>query len=434
MTRQICVWATSAALFLSSGTAQADNLMQIYQQALNSDPVLLQARANLDATYQTLGQSRANLLPQINASLSYSNTFKASQAAQEVSGYQAGLTLSQSIYDHANYVSLDITKQQISQAELRYEQQKLDLILRVATAYFDVLFAKDTLAFRRANTHAIEQQLEQTQQRFAVGLTAITDVHEAQAQFDLAKADEINAANTLTNQFEALSEITGLVHQALSPLDTQRFSPSLPTPVRPEHWVTLAEQSSQALLADKLGVEIARQQIGLAKTGHLPSVRLTASLDENFGWDNSIRDNTTGNVAMQLSVPLFSGFAVSSQVKQAQYDYVGSQQRLEETHRKLVRSLRNNLNNISANVSSIRAYKQSVVSAQSALKATEAGFDVGSRTIVDVLNATRQLYNAKQQLADARYRYILSTLSLKGAAGTLNEQDLALINRGLAAH
>ncbi|GAA5189918.1 outer membrane channel protein TolC [Ferrimonas gelatinilytica] len=416
---------------MSASPTQADDLIQIYQQALSSDPVLLQARADLDASYQTLGQSRANLLPQINASLGYGNTFKAIQPSQEVSGYQAGLSLSQSIYDHANYVSLDITKQQISQAELRFEQQKQGLIQRVAKAYFDVLFAEDSLAFTRANTRAIQQQLEQTQQRFSVGLTAITDVHEAQAQFDLAKANEINAENALANQREALSEITGLTHDTLSPLDTQRFSPSMPTPARADQWVTLAEQSSQALLSDKLAVEIARQQIALAKTGHLPSMSLTANLDQNFGWKGE-QNGVSGNLAVQVDVPIFSGFSVSSQIKQAQYDFAGSQQRLEETHRSLVRSLRNELNNVSASLSSIRAFEQSVVSAESALKATEAGFEVGTRTIVDVLDATRRLYNAKQQLADARYRYILSSLALKGAAGSLSEQDIALVNQGLS--
>ncbi|SHH95147.1 outer membrane channel protein TolC [Ferrimonas marina] len=426
--RSVCV---AVGLACSSMAAQADDLLQIYQQALMKDPILLQAKASRDAAYEVIGQSRASLLPQVNASLGYSNTFYNREIeAREDDGFTGGLSLNQSIYDHANYVSLDLSKQSASQAELIYSLTEQALIVRVSQAYFDVLSGQDALDFVRANKRAIERQLEQTKQRFAVGLTAITDVHEAQAEFDLAVADEIAAENTLENRLEALREITGLSHRDLNVLDTARFSPNKPTPATHEQWQTIAEESSLNLLVDRLGVEIAKQRIDLAKTGHLPSIGLVASYNENTSFSN-VQDNGEGTLGVQVNIPIFSGFAVSSQVKQEQANYVGAQQSLEETYRSVIRNTRASLNNVNASLSSIRAFEQSVISAESALKATEAGFEVGNRTIVDVLNSTRQLYSAKQQLADARYGYILSVLTLKQSAGTLSADDLEMINRGL---
>ncbi|MBY5993727.1 outer membrane channel protein TolC [Ferrimonas balearica] len=428
--RSVCLAVGLASASLS---AQADDLLQIYQQALSKDPILLQAKANRDAAYEAIGESRATLLPQINATLGYNNTFYNREIeTREDDGFTGGLSLSQTIYNHANYVNLDLTKQAASQAELAYNLQVQGLIVRVSQAYFDVLSAQDNLDFVQANKRAIERQLEQTKQRFAVGLTAITDVHEAQAQFDLAVANEIQAQNSLENSYEALREITGIAHSDLHILDTARFSPSQPSPTSHEQWQTIAEDSSLQLLIDRLGVEIAKQQISLAKTGHLPSVGLTASYNENASFTNT-PDTGEGAVGVQVAIPIFSGFAVSSQVKQANYNFVGAQQSLEESHRNVVRNLRASLNNVNASISSIRAFEQSVVSAESALKATEAGFEVGTRTIVDVLNSTQQLYSAKQQLSDARYGYIVAVLALKQAAGTLAEEDVAMINQGLRA-
>ncbi|USD37057.1 outer membrane channel protein TolC [Ferrimonas sp. SCSIO 43195] len=430
--------AMTIALGLASATlpAQADDLYQIYQQALTKDPVLLQAKATRDAAFEAIDQSRASLLPQISGSLGYGVNWFDDLGEQTDDGGSgsAGLSLNQSIYDHANYVNLALSEKSASQSDANYALAVQNLVVRVSQAYFDVLSAQDALEFVQANKRAIERQLEQTKQRFAVGLTAITDVHEAQAQYDLAVAEEINAQNTLENSYEGLREITGIPHTDLAVLDTQRFSPSTPTPSTHEAWLALGEESSLELLSRRLGVDIAKERINLAKTGHLPSLGLSAGVTKSFSEDDrvgSISNDTTGNVALQLSVPIFQGFSVSSQVEQAKYNFVASSQALEESHRSVVRSLRNSLNNVNASMSTIRAYEQSVVSAESALKATEAGFEVGTRTIVEVLTSTRQLYSAKQQLADARYNYILAVLSLKQAAGTLSEEDVQMINKGL---
>ncbi|MFI3245942.1 MAG: outer membrane channel protein TolC [Ferrimonas sp.] len=427
--RSVCL---AFGLALSAGAAQADNLLQIYQLALTKDPLLLQAESSRNAAYQRIGQSRASLLPQINASLGYANVLH-NDFGNDGAGFTGSLSLSQSIYDHSNYASLDITKQSAAQSELNVELVKQSLIIRVANAYFEVLSAQDNLEFVLANKRAIERQLEQTKQRFAVGLTAITDVHEAQAQFDLATASEISAENTLENSFEALREITGSSHTRLSVLDTERFSPSKPTPDNHAQWQTIAEDSSIALLINKLSVEIAKEQIALARSGHMPSISFSASYNNTFQHDNTSLEGDQSNIGVTVSIPLFSGFRVTGAVNEAQDNYVTAQQALEESHRSVLRNTRAGLNNVNSSLGSIRAYEQSVVSAESALNATEAGFEVGTRTIVDVLNSTQQLYSAKQQLADARYSYILSVLTLKQAAGTLSEADLSLINQGLTS-
>ena len=297
-----------------------------------------------------------------------------------------------------------------------------------------MLAAKDNYEFKGAEKRAIERQLEQTKQRFAVGLTAITDVHEAQAQYDLATAAEILAENELINSYEALREITGIDHKSIDILDTDRFSAASPTPAMPNDWLKMAETNSVDLLTQRIGKDIAQETISLYKAGHMPSLSLNAGytkgLEQEIGSQNQ-PDFDNGTVGVNLSVPIFEGFKVSSQVKQAQYAYVEASQRLEQTYRQVVKNVRNNFNNVGASISSIKAYEQSVLSSESALKATQAGFEVGTRTIVDVLNRTRDLYDSKRQLSNARYGYIKSILALKQATGTLNEDDVISINNGL---
>ncbi len=311
-----------------------------------------------------------------------------------------------------------------------------NLIVRVTNAYFNVLSAQDTYDFQVAQKRAIKRQLEQTKQRFAVGLIAITGVHEAQAQYDLANATEIQANNALTNSYEALSEITGRQYTSIDILNEKRFSPVLPSPSNSQEWVTMAEQSSVELMTQRIAKDIAQEKISLYQAGHMPSLSLNAGYNTRFEQEPDPQatanfDNAT--LGINLNVPIFQGFKVSSQVKQAQYQYVEASEKLEQTHRSVVKNIRNNFNNVSSSISSIKAYEQSVISSESALKATEASFEVGTRTIVDVLDSTQQLYNSKRQLSDAKYNYIESVFALKLAAGTLNEQDLVAINNGLIA-
>lgn len=413
----------SVALGGLSQAALADDLAEIYQQAKQNDPQLLRAAADRDAAFEAINSSRSQLLPQINLGAGYN----VARMDGDDEGFNGNLTLSQSLYDRASWVNLDISEKQARQSDASYAVSQQTLILRVANAYFDVLRAMDNLEFVRAEKAAVGRQLEQTKQRFEVGLSAITDVHDAQAEYDSVLADEILAENSLTNSYEGLREITGQAHTDLSILDTNRFSASGPK-ARVAQLIKDAETENLSLLTARITQDVARDRISLAETGHLPTLTFDAGYDYNE-FQNS--DDGTLTAGINLKLPLYTGGRVTSEVKQAQYSYVSASEGLEGSYRSVVKDVRAFYNNINASIGALRAYQQSVVSARSALEATEAGFDVGTRTIVDVLDATRRLYDANRQLANARYDYIISQLQLKQAVGTLSEQDILDVNAGL---
>ena len=427
----LCAALTLAA---SASVVQADDLLQIYQQALTSDPLVLQAQAQRNGLFEQIEQNRAPLLPTISANVGYDKAWN--DPKNDTSGLVGSLTLNQVIYDHSAWVGLSLAEKAASQADSAYASALQNLITRITKAYFDVLTAKDNYEFQGAEKRAIERQLEQTKQRFAVGLTAITDVHEAQAQYDLASATEILAENTLANSYEALREITGIDHKTINVLDTNRFSAVTPAPTSSSEWLKIAETNSIDLMTQRIGKDIAQETNKLYQAGHMPSLSLNAGynkgLEQKTGNIND-PDFDNVNVGVNLSIPIFEGFKVSSQVKQAQFQYVEASEKLEQVYRGVVKDVRNNYNNVGASISSIKAYEQSVLTSESALKATQAGFEVGTRTIVDVLNRTRDLYDSKRKLSDARYSYINSIVALKQAAGTLNEDDVIAINNGLKA-
>jgi len=426
----------SVSLGILSMTASADGLHQIYQQALQGDPQIKQAKANRDSSFAAISESRATLLPDISGTVTMGSggndvgTEKAPRDSFEWNSQwtsNASISLTQQIYSHSSWLSLSLSEKAASRSDAQLASAQQGLILRVANAYFDVLKNTDNLSFVQAEKRSIERQLEQTKQRFEVGLNAFTDVHEAQAQFDLSNANEILALNSLENSLEVLTEITGLKHTDLDGLNTDLFSPSIPAPATSSEWIKLAEENNLTLLDSRLAQDIAKQRIDLSKAGHLPTLGASATASKGLKGD-SILGSTIG---LTLRVPIYSGGAVSSRIDQSRFNYVSSAQKLEQDHRSVVRNVRSNFNDVSASISSINAYQQAAKSADSALKATEAGFEVGTRTIVDVLNSTRQVYSAKKQLSNARYSYILSVLSLKQTAGTLKEQDLIHISKGL---
>ncbi|MBY8073809.1 outer membrane channel protein TolC [Vibrio fluvialis] len=427
----------SATLGGLSATASADDLAQIYDQAKQNDPQLLSAAAQRDAAFEAINSSRSSLLPQINLTAGY-NINRSDVDLRDSDKLSAGINFSQELYDRSSWVSLDTAEKQARQADAQYANSQQSLMLRVAQAYFDVLSAQDNLEFVRAEKAAVGRQLEQTKQRFEVGLSAITDVHDAQAQYDTVLADEVLAENSLINSYESLREITGQEHTNLSILDTNRFSTSRTTESM-EALIEQAQEKNLSLLSARISQDVAKDNISLASSGHLPSLTLDGGYNygreynDNYSSYDNYHENNDFNIALNLTVPLYSGGNVSSQTKQAEYAYVAASQDLEASYRSVVKNVRAYNNNINASIGSVRAYEQSVISAQSALDATEAGFDVGTRTIVDVLDATRTLYSVKKNLSDARYSYIINVLQLRQAVGTLSEQDIIDVNAGLKA-
>ncbi len=410
--------------------ALADDIATIYQQAKQNDPQLLSAAASKDAAFEAINSSRSALLPQISLTGGY-NITRSDVDSRDSDVLNVGVGLTQQVFNRTSWINLDVAEMTARQSDAAYAATQQGLILRVSSAYFEVLSALDSLEFVRAEKAAVGRQLEQTQQRFEVGLSAITDVHDAQAEYDSVLANEILAENELVNSYEGLREITGQEHTSLDVLDTSRFSAS-----RPDSSVNDLLQSAQeqnlVLLAGRIAQDISRESIGLAQDSRLPTISFSAGYDyANLDSAATYDDYNDFTAGLNLSMPLYTGGGTTSQIKQAQYGYVAASQDLEESYRGVVRDVRAYYNNINASIGSLRAYEQTVISARSALEATEAGFDVGTRTIVDVLDSTRRLYDANRNLSSARYNYILSTLQLKQAVGNLSEQDVIDINAGL---
>ncbi|MEF1288940.1 outer membrane channel protein TolC [Vibrio sp. M260118] len=430
----------SAALGSVSINAFADTLTEIYNQAKENDPQLLSAAAKRDAAFESVTSSRSALLPQINLTAGYNltrgetDTDAGITSKNDKNALTAGINFSQELYQRSSWVTLEQSEKRARQTDASYAAAQQALILRVSTAYFDVLRAQDNLVFVQAEKAAVGRQLEQTKQRFEVGLSAITDVHDAQAQYDSVLADEVLAQNSLVNSYEGLREITGQAHSNLDVLDTDRFSASK-TQTGIDALVKESQEKNLSLLSARIAQDIAKDEISLASSGHLP--KLTLDGGYNYADIDKHQSNTANgttndfNIGVNLNVPLYTGGNTTSLTKQAEFNYVASSQDLEATYRSVVKDVRAFNNNINASIGALRAYEQTVVSAQSALEATEAGFDVGTRTIVDVLDSTRRLYDANKNLSNARYDYILSVLQLRQAVGTLSEQDILDINAGL---
>ncbi|AJA45332.1 outer membrane channel protein TolC [Frischella perrara] len=424
-------------------SAFAENLIQVYEQARLTNPDLKSSIADKEKAYSAISEQRASLLPQLGLNASYGLThgYRENKDINNKSG-KLGLSLNQSIFNYANWKKLDITKQQASVADIAYQSKEQALILNTATNYFKVLRAIDTLSYVESQKKAIYRQLEQTRQKHKVGLVAITDVQNAQANYDLTIAEQVSSLNDLNNALEDLRQVSGRFYANLATIDIKAFKTENPSHI--SKLLQLSENANLDLLTARLSRDIAKEQIRLAQSGHLPTISLNASTglnkNENYGdkvgvnrnGSHSYADNSkiTGanTIGISFDMPIFTGGATMSQVSQAQYNYVSFSEKLESTNRAVINKVRSSYNNISAAISSIKAYEQSVVSAQSSLDATQSGYEVGTRTIVDVLTATTQLYDSKKKLANSKYDYLISLLQMKSAIGTLTANDLLQLN------
>lgn len=425
-----CLWAP----------AQAENLLEVYRAALQNDPQYLASEARMLATGTGVDQARSALLPQIGFIGGVNRTrterdFNGPETKTDTTSLDLQLSLNQQLYHHDTWLSLSQAEKRSEQAEIAHRAQLQTLVLRVAEAYFNVLAARDGVEFAEAERKAVGQQLEQTQQRFNVGLIAITDVHEARARHDAAQAQLIAAQNTLDNNNEALRQITANYYNVLSPLRAD-LPLNSPEPAQVSDWVSVAEKNNLNVLAQHLATDIARQEVKRQQAGHLPTLDGYARL--NQGETSYDKPNIAGTdrdqsavVGIQLTVPLFSGMRTSAATKAAEHGFVEASQNREAAYRQAVRDTRSAFLGVNAGIASVQAFTQAVTSAQSALEATQAGFEVGTRTIVDVLQATSNLYSAKKNLSSARYNYVQNLLRLKAASGTLQDDDLLKVNSWL---
>lgn len=431
-----------ASIFGSASfSIYAADLTEVFEKAKENDPQLLKTFAERDAAMAQIDQARAAFLPQINFAASHRRSGHEKILRE---GYTTGaqISLQQSIYDRKNWIGLDKAELSAQYRNVLVAAEQQNTMLRTAQAYFDALKASDVLEFSRLEKVAVGRQLEQVKQRFDVGLSAITDVNDAKAQYDSVLAKEIQAENDVINKLEVLHEITGIQYKDLNKLDTARFSASKPNMSLPE-LVKRATEKNVSILAARIGKDLAKLDIENATSGHLPTLQLTSDYSQTRGKQSQsflgIELGSTKstrkelNATLQFVVPVYSGGAISAGVEVQKANHIAASQDLEKAYRQTIKNVRASYNNINSSIGVIRAFDQSVVSANSSLEATEAGFEVGTRTVVDVLNATQRLYDANRQLSEARYNYILSQLQLKQTIGELNEDDLKDISAGLIA-
>ena len=419
--------------------AQSD-LSTILELAEQTDPLYREAQANALSVAEGIPQARAELFfPSISFSTGLA---KVDQDIELSQGVGAGgaidfttrnfrVDVTQPIYHWDRFVALQQADKRLQQSQLELLAARQDLMIRVSERYFDVLAAADNLAFARAEKQSLHSQLEQAKQRFEVGIIAITDVQEAQAGFDRATAAEIRASNDVENANEALREVTETYHTDLAPLG-DGMPLVVPEPTDIEAWTEAAVGNNLSLGAAQLATDIAHQEIRRQNSQHMPTIDIVGGHGYNeqggrFGGSSS----TQSDIGVQLNVPLFEGGRVVSQTRQATHDHAAALERLQQTRRSIYRQSREAYLGVVAQISSVKALKQAVISSETALESTRAGFEVGTRTAIDVVAAERGLSEAKRDYARARYDYILETLRLKQTAGSLQPEDIAIANSWL---
>ena len=444
----------SLGALLLSGPAHSASLLEIYQQALQGDPQIHEAEARRMAALEAKPQARGVYLPQLSFGGAYSTSEDSGPQFVVLPGGAQTVTvtserdtldwsfsLRQSIFRWDQIVNMRRADKTIARAEAVREAAQQDLIVRVAQRYFDVLAAEDRLNSIIADREAIARQLEQAKQRFDVGLIAITDVQESQAAYDQSVANDIGAKRSLATAREFLREITGeYVVDLNAPGDD--FPLATPDPNNEKTWVDMSLSQNLILVASRLDEGLARDEISFRRNGHYPTLDLVANtgeresdttlsiptLDPDFQRLNSKSDS----ISLQFNVPLFAGGGTSSRVKEAVYLHRASREQLQRVTRETERQARDSYLGVLAEIARVNALKQAVSSSQTALQATQAGYEVGTRTIVEVLNSQFALYNAITNYYQSRYDYILNALRLKQAAGTLQVQDLEQIDQWLS--
>ena len=442
-----------AFTLFASQLSFADTLADIYELALKNDATLKTAEATYRANIESENQAFSALLPQINAYASHSESDIDSDGSSSFGGTVIptsstnrdaetdswSISLNQNLFDLPVWFSFQQGKELTKQAEAQLAFDQQDLIVRVAEAYFNVLRSIDNLEAAKAEERATKRQLEQTQQRFDVGLIAITDVHEARAVYDSTVVQRLTDEGNLGTSYESLMVLTGQPHANLWLL-SKDFPVADPDPISRDEWVQFALKNNNALKASIFAMQAAQENASSKKMGHAPTLTasiaysdtdtegdledLTTSTSNPF---DSQSDGTTWSIDFKL--PIFSGGRVSAQRRQAYEQYNAAMENKIQTQRTVIRNARAQHITVVTDVQRVKARQQAIVSTSSALDATQAGYEVGTRNIVDVLQAQRALYSSIRDYANSRYDYVINMLKLKRAAGTLTPQDIYAINQ-----
>lgn len=416
---------------VSAGNLYAANLAEVYQQAKTYDADYRAAQFDLEAARQRVPLARSAFKPQ----LTFGGETGLSTLADDGEGpYQEtglSLSLNQTLFNRSNSKLLDQAELGVLQADAQYAAVGQTLILRVATAYFDVLRAQANVEFSQSELQAISRQKEQAERRFDVGLVPITDVRSAQAQYDLAVAQEIAASNQLSTAQEALLVISGIDASQLTPLASD-LPLTPPDPANIDAWVELAKQQNLDLVISRLSADTSNTQVDIERANRYPTLELIGTAASSTT-DQTGRDDTDlAEIKLQLRLPIMTGGRIDAQVAQARAQALSAAEQLTAQERATIQQTRDGYRGVQASISRVKALRQALVSTQKSAEATEAGFRAGTRTSVEVLQALRDTFRARSDYAGARYDYIINTLNLKAASGSLNENDVLSINRFLA--
>ena len=434
------------ALLMSIGlvvslSTRAEDLLGIYDLAVKSDPTLREAEQTLYATREVKPQARALLLPNfaVTADGNYQNVKSSGTSLQGsfnrndtfgTSSASAGLT--QSIYNRADWVRLSQADNTIAQAEAQYRDSEIELMVRTTEAYFEVLRSADAVRVQEALVAADERQLEQSRQRFEVGLVAITDVNDSLAAYDRSRANLITAENDLNNAWEALRRIVGPVSVPLARLgDRLPLAPPQPNDIN--IWAETALANNYGIVAAKQAAEAARKNIEIQRSGYYPSLDMQAGYDIARSGAEFNTDTDSAFVGLNVNIPIYQGGAVASRTRQAGHNFRAAQDRLDQQRRAVINQVKDAFRGILSSISDVKARQAAIVSARSSLESTQAGLEVGTRTQVDVLNAQRQLFQAEFDYLSSRYNYIINGVLLHQATSTLSRDVLAKGNAWLTA-
>ena len=443
----------SAALALSlcssfAGVAQAEDLLEIFRLAVDNDPEIRQARAQFNAQHTLVEQGRSFLLPTVNFTGRTSRDTTGIDGEAPIGGFFSppqhsfangfntkgyGLNVRQALFNAEAWYAFQSARKGDEVAALNLARAEQQLIMRVATAYFDVLRSQANLASFEAEEAAALQVLEQTQQRFDVGLIPITDVYDSQANADLASVNRLVEENNLSQRHEALEAITGSPFESVAML-LEEF-PVAPHETRMEEWVEIALETSPTVRSAELDFEARKDDAKSARARMMPTVELAV----NYNWNQSGNPlsftpnlaSESSQVTLNLSVPLYAGGLNSSRLRQAYYTRDASEEALLKAKRDNTLATRNAWRSVETDVRAVEARAKAIVSAQSALEATQVGAEVGTRNVVDVVLAQRLLFQAQRDYANALFNYVMDTLTLKQAAGTLSTQDVIDLNAWL---
>jgi outer membrane protein len=446
------------ALLASAGVAAAKDLAGVFEDASHNDPVIRQADANRLAAREARPQAWSAVLPQLTGTAGVTrdhNTGFQDQivftpnigvvplpSVTDTTSKKWALNLQQNLFSWQKWMSLKEAGREVAQAEASYQAAEQQLIVRVAQAYFAVLASVDGLQANQASLEAISRQLDQANKRFEVGLIAITDVQEAKAARDTAAAAVIAAKRTLATTGDQLQEITGQMYDSLSKPGTDMPLAS-PEPADQSRWVNISLEQNLSLISSRLAAEIARDEVRIAIGGHLPTLDLVAGrsylrTDENLNVPGLLQVPDLASkfndrqIGLQLTVPIFSGGFTQSKVRESQYRWIAAKEAVVQSSRATERQARDAYLGVIAGIAHVQALRQALESSQTALRATEAGYEVGTRTAVDVLNSRKTLVQAQTDYSGSRYDYILNVLQLRLAAGNLDRAQLNQVNTWLS--